>query len=203
MALLKHQNASPPGGWRYRQSETGLVIIGDSLQDLTAKVVTHRQYKGLKPDGPHLVGLEIQRQICSRLGADNCKAEDGDSWVPISSAPRRLTLNDMLAFSRTALEFIKNGGSLAPKEEAKSRAAICLNCPLNQPASGCKCGTFYKMIAATIPSDRKFDGLNICQACACSLQAKVNVPMSVLQTDARPIAYPVYCWMNPVLPPQS
>lgn len=201
MALLKSPNTAPPGGFRYRQAETGLTLIGDSLQALTAQVVSHRRHKGLKPDGEHLVGLEIQRQICTRLGHDYCKAEQNDNWVPIVAEAKRSTLNDMLAFSKVALEFIKGGGQMVPKEEAQRRAAICKDCPLNQPAAGCKCGTFYKMIAATVPADRKFADLNVCKACACTLQAKVNVPMSVLQVDNRPISYPDFCWMNTGLPP--
>jgi hypothetical protein len=109
----------------------------------------------------------------------------------------------MLSFSKVALEFIRGGGAMVAKEEAKLRADICRDCPLNLPAAGCKCGTFYKMIAAVIPEDRKFPGLNVCGACSCSCVAKVNVPMEVLKADTRPIEYPAFCWMNnPSLPPQ-
>lgn len=196
MALLKTPNTAPPGGYKYRQSETGLVVTGDSLNDLVSKVASHRRYKGLKPDGAGIISLEVQRQICARLGTDHCIAEEADTWVPVSSQPRRLTLNDMMAFSKVALEFIKNGGRMTDFDEAKRRAAVCRDCPLNQPASGCKCGTFYKMINASIPVERKFAGLDVCQACACSCVAKVNVPMEVIKADTRPIEYPVNCWMR-------
>jgi len=196
MALLKHPQTAPPGGFKYRQIETGLLISGDSLIDLAQRVRSHRQYKGLKPDGLDGILLEVQRQICARLDKDSCAEEEKDNWVPIPSQPRRLTLNDMLAFSKVAIEFIKNGGAMVPKEEALRRANICRACPLNQPASGCKCGTFYRMLNSAIPADRKFDGLNVCQACACSCVAKVNVPMEVIKADDRKIAFPLNCWMH-------
>lgn len=202
MAILKHPSTTPPGGFRYKQLETGLTVTGDSLSDLIQKTVAHRRYKGLKPDDPATVSLEVQRQICTRLGKEECKAEEVDSWVPVPITPR-FTLTDILAFSKTLLEFIKSGGKLVPIQEAQSRRAICAACPCNVSASGCKCSIFYKAIAAAVPKERQWSDLHICQLCSCSLQAKVSVPMEVLETDKRKINWPVHCWMHKskVLPP--
>jgi len=209
MALLKHPTMKPPGGFVYRQAETGLKLEGDSLHNLIAKVVAHRRYKKLTPDDEETVGLEVQRQICTRLGLDECKEEAGDVWVPVPTQPR-FTLNDILAFSKTALEFVRQGAGLVSVPVAMQRRTICAACPLNQPASGCKCGTFYKMVNAAIPKERQWEDLHVCQLCSCSLKAKVNVPMSVLAADTRKISWPVHCWMHPspapdhkVLPPAS
>lgn len=198
MAVLKHQGTAPPGGFKYKQLETGLTMTGDSLQDLVAKVASHRRYKGLKPDGEEMIALEVQRQICTRLGKEDCKEETGgDKWVPVPVMPR-FTLQDFLAFSRTMLEFIKVGGAIVPIDEAQRRRAICVACPLNQRATGCKCSVFYKAVEAAVPKERRWDDLHVCQLCSCSLQAKVQVPMDVLIADRRKIDWPVHCWMKDI-----
>ncbi len=200
MALLKHPGTTPPGGFRYKQLETGLTVTSDNLTDLINKTVSHRLYKGLKPDDPATVSIEVQRQLCTRLGTEECKAEDKDSWVPLPITPR-FTLMDILAFSRTLLEFIKSGGQMVPVEEAQRRRAICVACPLNQRATGCKCAVFYKMVNATVPKERRWDDLHVCGVCHCSNVAKVNVPMSVIEADRRKLSFPVTCWQHKGLPP--
>lgn len=200
MATLKHPTTSPPGGFKYRQSGTGLTITSDSLQSLIDKVVAHRRYKKLTPDDPATVSLEVQRQICTRLGRNECNAEEKDNWVPLPDQPR-FTLMDILAFSKTVFEFIKKGAELVPIEEAKRRRDICLACPLNQRAQGCKCAVFYKMVNSIIPKDRLWDELHVCQVCHCSNAAKVNVPLSVIEADKRKLTFPVHCWQYRDLPP--
>lgn len=202
MALLKHPGTVPPGGFKYRQPETGLTLTGDSLSDLINKTVSHRRYKGLKPDSAEMVSLDVQRQICTRLGKADCKEEETDSWVPVPTTPR-FTLTDILAFSRTLLEFIKSGGALVPIDEAQRRREICVVCPLNQKATGCKCSLFYKAVNAAVPKERRWDDLHVCGICHCSTMAKVNVPLSVIEADKRKLAFPVNCWMHKGLPPVS
>ncbi len=200
MATLKFPQTAPPGGFRYRQMDTGLTLMGDSLEDLVHRVSSHRRYKGLPRDDAPSVSLDVQRQICTRLGAEDCKAEEGDPWVPVPVTPR-FTLTDILAFSRTALEFIKSGGQMVPIAEAQRRREICAACPLNQPATGCKCAVFYKMVEAFVPRERHWDDMQVCQICHCSNAVKVNVPLSVIEADKRKLEFPVHCWMRKDLPP--
>ncbi len=198
MALLKTPNTSPPGGFKYVQSETKLTIVGDSLQDLTAKVVSHRKYKGLKPDDTHTVGHEIQRQICTRLGNGECKPEAADVWVPVKTT-KRFSLSDILAFSKAMIEFAKSGASMAPMDEAQRRRKICADCPINQRAVGCKCSLFYKAVDAALPKERRFHDMHICGICNCSNAVKVNMPVSVLLTESRDLSFPVHCWLPEIL----
>lgn len=196
MATLKYPATAPPGGFIYLQAETKLRLDGDSLHALIAKVISHRRYKGLKPDDEPTVRLEVQRQICTRLGRNDCTAEEMDSWVPQPNNPR-FTLSDILAFSRTMLELIKSGKGLVNIHEAERRRAICVGCPLNQRATGCKCGILYKMIDAMIPRERRFADLHICGVCHCSNAAKVNVPLAAIRADGRKLDFPVHCWQHP------
>ncbi len=193
MATLKRWNTSPPGGWQYYQKETAFTIKAENGHQLVQLVVDHRKYKNLEPQDPLAVRLEIERQLCVRLGYGECKAEGpDDKWVARDGKQRIATMSAVLAFSKTALSFFKSGMELAPMEEVQRRAANCRSCPLNQPMTGCSCNLFYKIIALTVPRERKLDGLYVCRACDCSLEAKVNLtPEQIVASNkGRNITWP-------------
>lgn len=193
MAILKRRHETPPGGWVYFQRETEFTIKGENEDALIASVVAHRKYRNLQPQEPPLVALDIERQICVRLGHGECRPESkNDGWVPRDGRKQGVTMSGVLAFSKAALAFIASGAELAPMEEVTRRAAGCRGCPLNQPMSGCACGIFYKAIDATIPRVRRFDGLHVCRACDCSLVAKVNLTEAqiIASNEGRNITWP-------------
>lgn len=200
MAKLKHPHTAPPGGWKYRQPQTGFVASGDSLHKLVANVVAHRIYKGLEPQSENLVRIDVERQICDALGTHDCQPDSfGDPWVP-QPERARLTLSDVLNFSAAMLNWIREGRELAPIELAQRRRKVCLECPLNQSFSGCKCAKLYEMVAKIVPPERRFGDLHGCMACGCALQAKVNLPDEILDRaeSGREISWPAYCWRRKV-----
>lgn len=193
MAILKRRNETPPGGWVYFQKETEYTMKSENEDSLIALVVAHRKYRNLQPQEPALVALDVERQICVRLGFGECKREGtGDAWVPRDGSKQPVTMSGVLAFSRAALAFLASGAELAPMDEVARRAAGCRACPLNQPMSGCACNIFYKAIDAAIPRARRFDGLHVCRACDCSLVAKVNLTPAqiVVSNEGRNITWP-------------
>lgn len=205
MALLKRRTTVPPGGFTYLQTETQAKITGENEDQLIDYVIAHRQYKALTPTDRETVRKEIERQICTRLGYSECKPEGkDDKWVPQDGSKPLIGMTQMIAFSKAALAFVASGGELAPIEEVKRRAAGCLACPLNQPVTGCSCGIFYKLVASAVPDSRKIDGLNVCMACHCALQAKVNLTdeQIVVSNDGRKIDWPQLnppCWQSEVM----
>lgn len=201
MARLRHPNSAPPGNWTYRQKETGCVITSDNLMGLVLKVRQHRAYKGLGPTDVPTVRMEIEQQICTRLNEEHCIPEPGDGWVPVRDSAH-IRLSDILAFSKTMLEWFSKGLALVPMKEAERRRKICVDCPLNRQPSGCKCGALYRMIAATVPKERQFEDVHVCGVCQCSLKAKVNLPMEVIETGTkgRNLQFPVHCWQHKALP---
>src|SRR6185369_15925185 len=104
MATLRQKNTKPPRGWNYIQAETSLTIEGDSLDELTNRVIQHRQHRGLTPTDYKTVSLEIERQICTRLSRAECRSEGTtDSWVPVQDRlgiPNPMTV---LQFSKAAI----------------------------------------------------------------------------------------------------
>jgi hypothetical protein len=107
-----------------------------------------------------------------------------------------------MSASRAAFEVLKSGLELAPMDEVKRRAEVCLNCPLNQPMQGCACAPLYKLIATLVPEDRKLEGLNVCQVCNCSLLAKVNLLEDHIfkSNQGRNFSWPAgACWQKDIM----
>jgi len=205
MALLKSKRDTPPGGWKFLQKETDFTVTGENEEQLIGLVVAHRQYRNLQPQDRESVRLDIERQICTRLGNLECKAEGkDDAWVPQNPVRHVITMSMMLGFSKAALAFVASGGKLATIEEAQRRANICKDCPLNQPMVGCSCGTFLKTIEASVPKERRFMPDRFCAACSCSLSAKVNLTEDqvVYSNEGRKdIKWPegVGCWQAGIM----
>jgi hypothetical protein len=90
VALLKFKKEVPPLGFWYIQPQSHLRIEGDSLKETAEKVIAHRKYKGFEPTDYPTVALEVERQICSRLGTFHCQPEKGEkTWTPIQMERRR------------------------------------------------------------------------------------------------------------------
>ena len=61
---LRTLNVKPPGGWRFKDPDTGFEMEAQDFTTLVFRVETHRRYKGVSmenyPD-------EIEHQICSKI----------------------------------------------------------------------------------------------------------------------------------------
>jgi hypothetical protein len=195
MATLRDKSMEPPGGWIYVQPESKLVIRDENLPQLIAQVMAHRVHMGYPRSDQVSVTIDVERQICTRLGTHDCNAEHGDTWVPMKTNAG-LGLSGVLAFSKGAFDWFTSGRPIVSMEENQRRRAICSICPLNQPMSGCRCAPLYKAIAAVVPKERQFDDLHVCEACGCALKAKCAVPADVLMTmdEGRDVVYPIQCW---------
>jgi len=202
MARLRFKHTAPLLGWRYRQSETGLVITATSLGELARKVSEHRQHKNLQPTDMASIQIEIERQLCGRLGNSDCIAEPGDNWVPVRDENNIMSVDKIISFSRAAWEWIKSGGELVVPEEAERRAKICRDCPANADSGhGCFNCALGKLVRSMVPQSRQIEGLKTCMYCGCDLQSKVNLPEAgIIASDkGRNIAFPDHCWQRQIL----
>lgn len=203
MAKLTQKNTVPPGGFYYLQPESRLRIDGESLGDLLRQVILHRQHKGFEPRDPDTVQAEIERQICGRLGREQCRPEGrDDDWVPVSADSDVMSLDKIRSFSSAAWEWLKSGGKLVDMAEAERRRAICAACPANADTGrDCFNCSLGKLIRLAVPADRRFQDLRVCSYCGCDLRSKVNVPDSVIvvSDQGRGIAYPKHCWQREIL----
>lgn len=199
MATLRSKGTKPPLGFWFIEPTSQLRIEGDSLGELVGRIIQHRVYKGLAPTDHATVQLEAERQICTRLSQSECRSEGrDDEWVPIKSKIGIPNPMAILGFSRAAIDWVAGGQQLVPLDEANRRAAICRGCQNNTALTGCKCSSFYKVINKAIPADRRLPGLGVCAACSCSLVAKVNLPMEVIESSnkGRDLQFPDFCWQR-------
>jgi hypothetical protein len=203
MPLLNSHNTTPPGGWVYRQVETDFTMKEENLAKLIKTVVAHRIYRNLKPDDAASVQLDVERQICVRLGRLECHKEGKtDKWVPQDELRDYVTMSGVLGFSKAAIAFVKSGGAMATPEVSAARAAICAVCPLNQPMTGCACNVFYKVLDATVPAARRIAGMHVCRACQCTLAVKILLTdeQVIISNEDRNITWPEQnCWQKTIM----
>lgn len=204
MARLKYKNEVPPGGFVFIQAESRLKIFGESFGDLVDRVISHRQHRGFGPTDRATVELEVERQMCSRLGKNFCRSEGkDDEWVPVTDTTDFLDWEKIKSFSVAAWNWVKNGGELCSPEESDRRAAICAACPCCEPWGGCRSCGLAKWATSAIPNDRRITEFadKGCLVCSCAISTLLVAPESVIVAadDARPLKYPRNCWKEPML----
>jgi hypothetical protein len=204
MAVLNSRNQTPPDGWNYTQLETQtrFELEGNgSLAELVERVCQHRTWKGLKPDDPSSVQLDIERQICAQMPEGICSGEPGEKYEAFNDQSRTLTLAKIESFSSALFTWIKAGAHFVPQEIAIARGDICRGCPFNKNPKSCSCAPLWALLASIIPSSRRQHSLHVCGICGCSLEAKVLAPADVLRDSERGLnhRFPSYCWLNSAL----
>jgi len=198
MAKIKNFNLVPPGGWRFVERTTGVRFTKDNWSDLLRAVTEHRKYKGLPTE---TVSDEIQEQLCSGLSTEFCQPADGENYQPVNDLTQQLTtemaISANAALTATIKRAVEGQDVWNSPEESAARAAVCRTCPFNKPTKNCSCHMVYRLINMMIPASRTHDGLGVCMACGCSLQAKVNLPMEVVQASQNPsTSFPEWCWQK-------
>lgn len=194
-ATLRFPHTAPPGGYQYFQSETRYRIKGfTTMEDTAWSVVAHRQYRNL-PRASYQEAIEdVHSQLCERLGSEHCRgAEDCTDFS------QNLSGEQIISFSKAFIKHVANGCEFVDIEEAKRRAEICRGCHMNMPKEGCtSCGPLVSFIELAIPAERRFDDLEMCAACGCSLKAKVNATNDVIEAGnkGRNLRMPAHCWQN-------
>ena len=204
MAVLNSRSQTPPDGWRFVQLETqtSFELPGNgTLTELVERVCQHRRWKGIKPDDPEAVQLDIERQICAQMPAGVCCAEPGEKYEAVNDQSRYLTLAKIEQFSSTLFAWIKSGAHFVSEEVSVSRGDICRGCPFNKNPKSCSCAHLWALLAAIIPSSRRQHGLFVCGICGCNLEAKTLAPTDVLIESELGMnhKYPGYCWLNSAL----
>lgn len=205
---LIRQNETPPGGYRYRDRDTGFLITENSFGDWIAAGIRHRKANNLPV--PDDFARQMETQLCENMPAGVCVYDDGTQ--PASPHDCRLSSGAVFRgmesvgalLTSLALEKIGIGdGPFVDQAEADRRAAICSRCHKNVGTGECvSCGAMSKIkegIEATIgarqtESDSR---LNFCCVCTCSLKTIVFVKKPILDrgmTDKMREQSPSHCW---------
>lgn len=201
MMELLTTGETPKGGWRHKESHSGLefpIEKGTMLFDWMALVHLIRDHR--KATGGDLeVGWEgrLQDEICREHPEYPCHHIG-------NPAERRLTLNDVKQFLHTASKFIDNGGTFVDQATADSRALTCSRCPLNQEVPGCMgCGRILEAVDGFLLQHKTEHDpkLKSCQICGCFNKVKVWLPEDSFVDD--PSAFPSWCWRKKNEQPES
>lgn len=190
--FLKTKDTVPPGGFIYRQPETGHLMKGTTFRELLAKVATHRNNNRIETTSR--LSDEIEQAICARLSPEDQHAHCKDGL------PSRKTISwrEVDRFLGTMAAWAQGGLKLVSQEEAERRAAICEKCPLNIGLHGCgMCRMALneareKILKRGTSHD---SSLKACGVCGCDNKLQVHVPLNVLKSRQQEgLSYPDFCW---------
>lgn len=192
MRKIIDKTLTPPGGWRYRQPESGAVITAGDWNTLIERVKAHRLANNY-PLGLHFV-QEVEESLCGELpdGSTDCLDTN-----PEQAPKRKITLGDLRTFLQVMEKWVSSGAKFVPQEEAERRAGICSQCPMNQHVEGCfGCKGITALITTILGAmgtsyDAKLSG---CQVCGCALRAAVHIPLSAQLAGTRGLVFPEHCW---------
>lgn len=196
---LKRRDVVPPGGFKYFQAETKFWITSPTYPDLISRIRKHRASNNL-PVGLRFLE-EIEDQICQTLPPDWIDRDD-----PVHRARAGFAVDFMNVLSGTGLlvEWFLTGRKKVEQTEADRRANICSSCFYNQPIQGCtSCndGVLRDVVNKIVGgSVTQYDNhLRACKLCACSLKAKVWLPLELLvkrSSAELQEALPDWCWIK-------
>lgn len=207
MKILKSTDISPPGGWRYKDPDTGFDYnqAYSSFSDLAAHVVRYRAQNKLDPI-PDLPNI-LSQWLCAQPNMERyCKN---------------------VFTKRTVGQYVRGLGAAAkmagaskkiyaPQEVAEKRAAICVNCEYNKPSEDdSKARHYTDEYVQKIVGNRRtaLDGkLFSCEICTCPLRSKVHISQKIVEESVTvseryklPSGLPgldgdpIYCWqINPI-----
>lgn len=224
--MLANRNNFIPHGFKFIQSEISDRELGDvntSFNELVRRVIEIRKANPALVQKNHL-SLDFET-VANEVDAYNtaiCKAHGwtqfitGDPSSPFQRVRSPLlsrlegaagSVNRIAAGVRTLLDWLGAGGRPVEKEEAESRAAICVTCPLNKPGNilsyftapvAKEIGLQLEMKNKLSLSTRLDGSLHICTGCDCPLRLKVWVPMEHIlkfTTEETKKRLVPYCWI--------
>jgi hypothetical protein len=197
---FKNYGEVPPGGWRYRQPETGMLMTGADFTELQSKVKAHRRANAFP------IGLEFEQeiidQLCSIMPPGVCEQDIG-----AVQKGRPLTFKEVVTATLTLGSWIVGGMKRETLQVANERVRVCSGCPYNQKIQGCgSCAmnTVRNMIVDLVGKEKleysnDIQG-NACAICGCSIGALVWMPSDILNQHEPAETLeklPAHCWHKP------
>lgn len=198
MRRLRNKSIGVPDWFRYTHEETGHTDTAHVYADWIERCHTHRKDNNLPP----MNAAQFEDQLCEQIGPEYCEYQEGDSkdWVDI----RRLSLSDVVAFTKVLIAHAFSGGQYVSQEEANRRAKICSTCYFNVNVPGCGA---CRAVSSLTAGNRKTDydhQLKSCAICKCTNSSQVHFPLTTLavnSTNEKQSQYPQpFCWKSKTSP---
>lgn len=212
---LKSRHQSPPGGFQFKQPQTGWVRQSWDFRSLCVELQKHRMANSKFQLNTNLGAImdEVDeanaRRVMSIRGAD-IYVSSTEGSPPKQPAPRPAGGAGGGVNPLSGLKLLKDllEGDPVDGEMANARASVCVTCPKNvkgdwkkfftvpaaesirlmiEARSGLKLSTFHD------------EELHICEPCSCPLKLKVHAKLeTVLKHTAAEIMdqLPEFCWIK-------
>ncbi len=191
---LQITGTGPPGGWYYKDPETGREFRPVAWNDMLPEIQAHRRANNL----PISTALreQVEEQVCKHVPPEWC----GNAQVQGRVEP--LTFQQVLSGTAVLIDWMKSGANIVSQNEADERSRTCAHCHYNSGISGCSNCSMGKVreLVGRIVGPRTTQGdsmIQACKICGCSLKAKVWIPLDILQrhmTAEQNSAFPEWCW---------
>lgn len=215
MIVLKSRSLFPPGGWQYRQPETGWAApspMASTFDQTVTQILKHRwanSHLNLSNKQDE-IAAELDAYTCARLGNDPEYCTNLDvlpKAEALPATPQAAEQNpasrvDNVEGAKTIFEWFGAGGKPVEPQLAQARADICLKCPHN---GGRKLftGAIAAMVKSLAGVKAKMnltvtgeDDLGSCVQCGCHIPTKIWVPLEHLTRSDDEIRFPEHCWIR-------
>jgi Mb-OB3b family methanobactin precursor len=205
---LKNLHVTPPGGFQFRQPQTGWTAptpLGSTFDQTVELIIRHRLNNprfNLSTDWEE-VSQELETFTCARLGNDphwcmgSSIAQKKTLPVPVRAGARS-GVGAVLADARKLSvapavihDWLGEGGKPVSQEVSQERANICLQCPKNtlgnfvvSKITKAVSDTIKKQLEAKHKMNLTVKGeedLHVCSACLCQLSLKVHTPLKIVK----------------------
>jgi len=193
MKIPTSPNLVPPGGWSYKDPDSGVPFKEAHIEALVGLVRRHRIANDL------VVGGEWLAHFYNELCLQNPKAPCSDA----SEQVHYVNADDLSSFLTTLVAQRESGKTQVDQEEYDRRVDICMRCPKMGHVGCSSCGAFGRLLnrvvaGVTIPKD--VSPGRSCLACGCVISAKAAYPIEVLKAVdlelSRTPDYHESCWMR-------
>lgn len=169
--------------------EDGKQFKSVSFNNLCYQVKEHRVENG----GDLSLGWQnrLGNALCENFKLSQCSEFEGPD--------RKLSVSDMKTFFETMAKWSGIKFATVDQDEADRRAAICSTCPKNVEIHGCSgCFRLLSKIQSLIGNKRTKEDhmLQGCEVCACSLRAKVWLPIEAMAGTRQDDQFPDHCWLR-------
>ncbi len=200
---LQITGTGPPGGWYYKDPETGREFRPVAWNDMLPAIKEHRRANNLPI--PSMLREQVEDQVCKHVPPEWC------GNVAVQGRVTPLTFAEVIQGTLLLSEVVARAiasklfGTKSPFVEqitANDRTRVCAHCHYNtgiQGCSSCNLGKLYAIVTQIV-GQRTTSGsemLNACKICKCALKAKVWIDQAILQrhlSDDQNAAFPEWCW---------
>ena len=193
MALpkLKYRNMEPPGGWIFRDMDSGMWVVSHrNLDDLVSQCKAHRHANELPipEDFAERIEASIAFSVSPELATgipDNRKLSDQMLSLFQVNKKTNQYLNDWR---------LKGGMKKVPQEEAQARADTCVKCKYNSKIICLTCKGLDEWINGWTGRKTKSD--KVIGVCACD---GIILYATVHATQKTVGEFPEWCWKNKII----